>query len=293
MAKNAGEIKRKKIGLALGGGASKGLAHIGVIKVLEKYGIPIDFIAGTSAGALVGGWYALHGEIDSFYPVLEEVKEKGDSILSELVKHSGLSKKESALHILRKYIDGKRIENCAIPFAAVATDLKTGAAVTISEGDMISALEASAAIPIVFPSVSREGRDLIDGGFVNPVPADIVRKMGADIVIAVDVSTHWFDISAFSAQGLRWSNIHAIFDAMLSVMAHQIAAEILKSADVVIRPPVLHYRWFDFRRPSEIIRAGANETSEKIDEILRVLDLPPRKKDLLEDFWEFVFGIKD
>lgn len=286
-------VKRKKIGLALGGGASKGLAHIGVIKLLKQHGVPIDFIAGTSAGALIGGWYALHGEIESFYPVLEEVREKGDSVMSELVKKTGLARKESSIHILRKYVDGKKIEDCVIPFAAVATDMKTGGEVVISEGDMVSALEASAAIPIVFPSVERDGRELIDGGFVNPVPANVVRKMGADIVIAVDVSTHWFDISSFSAQGLKWSNIYSIFDAMLSVMAHQIAAEVLKSADVVIRPPVLHYRWFDFKRPTEIIRAGASEAEKKIDEILATIGLPPRKKDVLEEFWDFVFGIKD
>ena len=285
---------RKKVGLALGGGASKGLAHIGVIKALEKNGIPIDYIAGTSMGSLVGGWYALNKNVESIYPVLDEVKRNSESLMNELVRKPGSMSKKSSFGVFKKHIDGKNFEDCKIPFAAVACDLKNGEEVVMDSGDLYSALEASAAIPIVFPTVIRNGKQLIDGGVVNPVPANVVRRMGADIVIAVDVSSHWFDIQTFSAEGLKWRNIHHIFEAMFSVMSHQIAMDIEKNyADIVIRPPVLHYRWFDFKTPAEIIHYGESETLNNIDSILKLVGKRGKKKTMSENFWDFFLGVNN
>lgn len=283
---------RKKIGLALGGGASKGLAHVGVIKALEKHNIPIDYIAGTSMGSLVGGWYALNKNVESIYPLLDEVRQNSDSLMNEFVRKPGSMSKKSSFNIFKKYIDGRTFEDCKIPFAAVACDLKTGHEVVMDSGDIYSAMEASAAIPIVFPTVVRDGKQLIDGGVVNPVPANVVRQMGADVVIAVDVSSHWFDIQTFSAEGLKWRNIHHVFEAMFSVMSHQIAMDIEKNyADIVIRPPVLHYRWFDFKTPAEIVHYGETETLNNIDQILKLAGKRARKKGVSENFWDFLFGV--
>ncbi|MDD4931562.1 MAG: patatin-like phospholipase family protein [Candidatus Colwellbacteria bacterium] len=287
------EKKRKKIGLALGGGASKGLAHIGVIRALEEYGIPIDFVSGTSMGALVGGWYAMNGNIESVEKVITDLKKKDNILLTEIVRKNGkpLLKDRSILNIIDRQFGDFKIEDCKIPFAAVATDVKTGAEVIIKDGSIAKAIKASAAIPVVFDPVDIDGRLLVDGGLINPVPADVVRNMGADIVIAVDVSTHWFDMSAFPAGSLNWRNIYSVFNALLAVMGYQISKEILKKADVVIKPPVLGFDLFDFKSSPSIIRTGYKETRIAMDQICSLSGCNEPKRSNMERFWDFLLDL--
>ena len=258
--------KRKKIGLALGGGGAKGLAHIGVIKILEKYGIPIDFIAGTSMGALVGGWYAAHRNVQSLERIFLEIDE--DEILSV---RKVAKKKDGILFsdkLVIKDLDdgfyGRQIEDLAIPFKAIATDVVSGSEVILDKGDLYEAINASIALPIVFKPVRIDGKILMDGGFVNPVPADIVREMGADYVIAVDVSSKWLNIENETVKPYK---IHTLVSNAFSALEYQIAQRILKEADIIIRPAVLGYDWRDFYKAKEIIGKGADEIRENIEEI--------------------------
>lgn len=292
--KTAIKGSRKKIGLALGGGASKGLAHIGVLKALEDAEIPIDFIAGTSMGAIVGGWYALDGDIEAMERVVSGLKKREKKLLVEIIRRKGrpLLRDETLLEMVGNYFGGKKISDCKIPFRAVATDIKDGNQVVISKGSIKDAVMASSAIPVVFDPVEADGKVLIDGGFVNPVPADVVREMGADIVIAVDVSNYWFDVSAFPAGSLNLRNLQSIFHAMVSVLGYQLSKEILKKADMVIRPPVLGYRWFDFREAEDIISAGYRTARASMADICRITECRLPEKGLFEKFWDFVFGLE-
>ena len=287
------EKKRKKIGIALGGGASKGLAHIGVIRALEEYGIPIDYVSGTSMGALIGGWYALNGNIDSVEKIVSDLKRKDNILLTEIIRKNGkpLLKDRSILNIIDREFGDARIEDCKIPFSAVATDVKNGAEVVLDKGLLAPAVKASAAIPVVFDPVKIDDRLLVDGGLINPVPANVVRDMGADIVIAVDVSTHWFDISAFPAGSLNWRNIYSVFNAMLSVLGYQISRDILKKADVVIKPPVLGFDLFDFKSAGHIIRCGYKETRNSMGNICSLSGCSAPKRSPMEKFWDFVFDL--
>jgi NTE family protein len=260
--------QRKKIGLALGGGGAKGLAHIGVIKVLEEHGIPIDFIAGTSMGAMVGGWYAAHGNVESLEKIFKEVDHKEVLPVRKVIKnHKGiLFSDKMVIQDLEDGFYGRKIEELSIPFCAVSTDVETGAQVILKEGNLSEAVSASIALPIMFKPARIDGKLLMDGGFVNPVPADIVREMGADFVIAIDVSSKWLDVTEEQI-GIR--NIYSIVSKVFSAMEYQVAQKILTEADIILRPAVLGYSWRDFDKAKEIIEKGIDETENSIDDILQ------------------------
>jgi NTE family protein len=177
--------KVKKIGLALGGGAARGWSHIGVIRVLEKAGIPIDYIAGTSIGSLIGGVYA-SGKMDA----LEDLALKLDvkkvmGYLDMAYSKNGLLDGKKVKTLLSGHFTKKRIEDVRIPFIAVATDIETGKEIQFKSGNLVEAIRASISIPGIFTPVKKGKMYLVDGGLVNPVPVNVVRQMGADIVIAV------------------------------------------------------------------------------------------------------------
>jgi len=181
-------MKKLKIGLALGSGAARGLAHIGVLKTLEKHQIPIDVIAGTSMGAFIGGAYASGIKVE----VMEEIVVNIDwkltaKMLAPTISFSGFVEGKRINDFLRNVIGDRNIEDLDIRFACVATDILSGEEIMIEKGSLVEAIRASISIPVIFTPVSQEGRFLVDGGIVNPVPVDLARRIGADLVIAVNV----------------------------------------------------------------------------------------------------------
>ena len=179
---------KPKVGLAFSSGGARGSAHIGVLKVLEKNGIVPDVIAGTSMGAEIGGAYAAgvplremeeHWRSTSFFRVFKT--------LFPTIPWSGWSSGREIVRFLDRMVDGRSIEELPIPFAAVATDLESGASVSIREGPLSQAIRASLSVPGLFTPVWIEERLLIDGGVSNPLPVDVARELGADVVIGVDV----------------------------------------------------------------------------------------------------------
>ena len=177
-----------KIGLALGSGSARGLAHLGVIRAVQEAGIKVDYVAGTSIGALVGAVYAA-GSIDSLESTFQKFDwKKMVSFFDVIFPKSGLIDGAKVRELVRALVHAEVIESLPIPFCAVATDIQSGEEVVIRQGDLIEAVRASIAVPGIFTPVRSNGLLLVDGGLVNPVPVSVVRAMGAEIVIAVDLN---------------------------------------------------------------------------------------------------------
>ncbi|MFC1945822.1 patatin-like phospholipase family protein [Chloroflexota bacterium] len=182
-------MEKRKIGLALGSGAARGLAHIGVLDVLQKEGIPIDMVAGTSAGAMIGGLYALGKDIEEIKSLALELKgQKLVLLVDPSFPKSGFIKGRRIKRLLSLYFGGDiKIEEMRLPFACVATDVETGEEVVIDHGPVLEAIRASISIPGIFSVARWKGRHLVDGALVNPIPVDVLARMGADFIIAVNV----------------------------------------------------------------------------------------------------------
>jgi NTE family protein len=284
-------INKKKIGLALGGGGAKGYAHIGVIKALEAAGIEIDYIAGTSMGALVGGYYAATKDVKKLEELALKIKRSDLFPVREIIKFKkdgALFRGQSVADALNHHLSGIKIENCQIPFAAVATDVRNGDEFAAKSGDLTTAIRASIAVPAVFSPVEINGQFYMDGGLANPVPANVVRQMGADYVIAVDVSSKWMTAPE---ELVSVKDIYAIMSNALSIIEYQIAKGILKdNADIVLRPPVLTYDWTAFDRAGEIIKVGQKELELNLKEIRRQTGRRAPRRTMGEKFFDFIIN---
>jgi len=180
--------RKPLVGLALGGGSARGWAHIGVIQALEEAGIRPDLVCGTSVGALVGAAYAA-GELERFRQWVLGLGIRDVVSLMDLQLNGGMLKGERVMEYFRRNFVDRPIEELAMPFGAVATALETGREVWMRTGSTVQAIRASIALPALFTPALREGRLLVDGALVNPVPVSLARAMGAEILIAVDLSS--------------------------------------------------------------------------------------------------------
>ena len=181
-------LKKKKVGLVLGCGGAKGLSHVGVIKLLEEMDVKIDFITGSSIGALIGGAYASGLSIKEIEDIaLETDLTSTAKLFSPGFGKSGLVTGTNVHKFLTSILGDKNIEYLKIPFTAVATDIITGEEIHFNKGNLVEAIRASISIPIVFQPVIRNNIVLVDGGLVNPVPINVAREMGADYIIAVNI----------------------------------------------------------------------------------------------------------
>jgi len=268
-----------KIGLALGSGAALGMAHIGVIKALREAGIPIDMIAGTSMGALVGACYAADGQIAD----VEEL-----ALTANLRKMTSLMDPKFTL-IRAGFLHGKRVESflkpiigdrdvsqCKIPFAAVAADIHSAKQVIITRGSLLKAVRASISIPVVFVPVNYDGRYLVDGGALNPVPADVVKSMGATFVIAVNVLNDPKKRIHLGLTGNKKSRrapgmMNTLIQSIYIMEYEMVRASILK-ADIMIEPDVSNIEVYEFQRGPEAIEAGYRAAVDVIPEINKLLN---------------------
>jgi NTE family protein len=235
-----------KIGLALGGGAAKGFAHIGVIKMLEASGIHPDVVAGTSAGSVVGALYA--NGMDAFALQqtafgLDEAKIRDVRLFS-----GGLVQGQALQDYVNQLLHKQPIEQLKLPFAAVATELETGARTVFVRGNTGRAVRASSSIPGVFEPVEIHGKHYVDGGVVSPIPIDAARQLGADFVIAVDISA--------APDGSNPQGMMNIVGQSLTIMGRQLAAQESARADVVIRPDLRGIGPTDFEQKNQAILAG-------------------------------------
>lgn len=262
--------KKKKLGLVLGSGGARGMAHVGVIKTLLKYNIPIDIIVGSSSGALVGGLYASWGRIDDLEKLAREVTYKNMvEVLVDPTWGGGLIKGAKTLDFLKKLFDDKKIENLKIPFAAVATDVHTAESVVFSKGDVASAVRASISVPLVYSPVLNEGRLLVDGGVSSPVPVEVAREMGAEVIIAVNLDGVYF--SGENRKGiLKNSTIDVLKDSYFA-LRYNLAKKEVADADVVIEPKMKYVEDFNFIKGKETIDEGEKATERVIEEIKKLI----------------------
>jgi len=269
-------IRRPKVGLALGSGGPRGLAHIGVIKVLEENNIPIDFIAGCSIGSMIGGLYALTKDINWIEKMaLETGWRRIVSLLAEpALLSGGLVGGEKIEKFILEQTGRKKFEDLKIPFIAVATDINTGKEVRIKKGDLAKAIRISCSVPLVFKPAEREDKLLVDGGLSNPVPDDVVRKMGADVVIAVNLDAY------FSKDGIEIHNnklgIYAMANQTINVLRYHLAQYSLQDADVIIIPKVGRISWARFAKGRGIIKKGETEAQLAMPKIKKCLNRSSR-----------------
>lgn len=278
-----------KICLALGGGAARGLAHLGALKVFEDAKVPIHMIAGTSLGAMIGGMYATQpdasywmGRVEQFLrsfisrktrlefiQKLEEPTSNHRGFFGDMAfllrkgyfwgvtatKSAFISEKEYQ-NLIYPLIPDIRIEQTRIPFSCVATDIRNGQRFMYASGPLRTAVSASCALPGIFPPVDDNGKLLVDGGWVERVPVLCAREMGADIVIAIDVSS---DVAKFEDKsGL---DIVLRADAVTRIYLNEI---LVRGADVVIHPTVGDTHWADFSKPRELFKQGEAAALEKL-----------------------------
>lgn len=281
----------KRIGLALGGGGARGLAHIGVLRVFEREAIPIDIIVGTSAGALIGGAYAgglaLDELIEKVNDYLNSPEFQSSAIRAVAASHSqenhGLAQKieiflknsfylaqtmfrpgvlssEDFQTMIDFFIPDIQIEETRIPFRAVATDLMSGKQVIFSDGPLRQAVMASCAVAGAIEPLKEGGMWLSDGGIIGLVPSSVARKEGADIVIAVAV-----DQDICTEEEFHTSK--DVNDRAVEIMAHQLENYELRDADIVIRPDVGDLHWTDFSHAMDLIEKGERAARENLDDI--------------------------
>lgn len=291
----------RKIGLALGSGSARGLAHIGVLRAIMEAGITVDVIAGTSMGAFVGAIYA-SGKLDSLEAELLGFDWKSIvSLIDPVFPRSGLIDGQKIADFVRTHMPTTNIEQLPMPFRAVATDIASGEEVAIGTGDLIEAVRASIAVPGIFTPVRSNGRILVDGGLVNPVPVSAARSMGADFVIAVDVNHDIVSnrlshaspptsgkphiqamkrmlesVQSFKSPVLdqfrAWLHkepLPGIFEVLLAslyIMQARITQTNLDhdKPEILIQPPLGAIRFMEFDRAGEIIEIGYQCTKEQI-----------------------------
>ncbi len=292
--------RRKKIGVALGGGGARGMAHIGVLRVLEREEIPIDIITGTSIGALVGACYAsgldsfdLERRVDEFlntpdfqdsaFKKIREIQKskklsftqkvqaffKNQFILTYAMFRAGILQYEDFQAMVDFFVPDIKIEQCKVPFRAVAAELASGEAVVLSQGSLRKAVMASCAVPAAVPPVEMDGRLLCDGGIVHLVPTTVARDEGAEFVVAVSVNPNISSSEEF------WSAMD-IYVRSTEIMCYHLEKCRLEKADVVIHPRVGDLHWTDFTQARDLVEFGVIATEQKIGEIRKGLSITKR-----------------
>ncbi|WP_408956543.1 patatin-like phospholipase family protein [Natroniella sp. ANB-PHB2] len=256
---------KPSIGLALGAGSARGLAHLGVLKVFEEEGILIDYLAGTSIGSIVGGFYAVGLDLHMLERLAKHLT--WDHLTDLTVPRRGLIAGNKAKEFFELLTKKKNFNQLELPFATVAVDIENGEEVIIDSGLVADGIRASMSIPGVYVPHQLDGRKLVDGAVLNRVPVSAVRGLGADIVIGVDVS-HKVNYK---------SEVSTIFDVIMNsidIMQQEITKHKNHGADLLIRPPVGHIKSTDLDQARECIDLGYQSAKEAI----------PKFKNLIEEW---------
>ncbi len=300
------------LGLALGGGGARGLAHVGALKVFEREGIPIAAVSGTSMGAIIGGMYAYFGDAKTLEEFvienaasdrmskygLDALAEAGDEnlkpslgafwdfikvrvhIVRSLNKMSFFS--WDIFEEMFSIFPDVPVESLKIPFSAVATDLLSGEEINFTKGSLRKAIMASSAVPGIFPPVKIENRLLVDGSVSDNIPIAQVKNFGVQRTIAIDVSKCVNEIQPPE-------NIIELLFRTVDISSFRLSQTILKSADLVVRPQVRHLTWISFKKYREIISEGEKAAETSLDEVKKLID----KSAYIEELEKYIEFLKN
>ena len=255
--------RRPKVALVLGGGAARGFAHAGVIRALERAKIPIDIVVGANTGSLIGAIYADKKSGSDLETIALSLEERDIFDYNFINPTQGFARGERLEDFISKRLGAKEIGELKLPFAAVATDIQNGEIVILQSGSIARAVHASSAIPGIFIPVSYQGKLLVDGGVLDNLPVDVARKMGSDVVIAVDLGE--------AAKAAPVSNVFENVVMSFYLMARQSTEARVKQADVVIRPKLSEVGWIDFSRKKEVFALGVQAAEQALPEIRKKL----------------------
>jgi len=253
-----------RVGLALGGGAARGFAHVGVIQVLEEAGIKPDVVVGTSAGSLVAALYASGRNAQQLQQVAMNMDEAAFADWTLPIFSRGVLRGEALARYVNTQVNNRLIENMALPLGIVATDLKTGQGVLFQRGDTGTAVRASSAVPAVFLPVKIGSQEFVDGGLVSPVPVRYARQMGAEVVIAVDISS--------APEGNPFGDTLQVLLQTFAIMGKSINSWELKDADVVVRPALAGMASGDFTGKRRAIDAGRAAMQALLPQLRAAMD---------------------
>jgi NTE family protein len=258
--------RKPAVALVLGGGAARGFAHVGVIKVLEAQGIQTDLIVGTSAGSLVGALYA--SGMDAFELQRVALSLDESTFSDWTIGGRGVFKGEAIANYVNQQVKNRPIEQLPRPLAIVATDIRNGERIIFQRGDTGTAVRASSAVPGVFSPVKIGDREYVDGGLTHPVPVSIAKSLGADVIIAVDISAR--------PGNQELSNTINILLQTFTIMGNQISRYELNGADILIRPATDGIRGTDFTSRNISILEGERATLAQLDQIRAKISAVPR-----------------
>lgn len=253
--------KKTKIGLALGGGAARGLAHITILEVLENEGIHIDMIAGTSIGSLIGGIYSTGVPIKYMKGLAKEIK--WEYITDVTFPRKGLIKGDKMLSFLEIVTQKKDFQELTIPFSAIACDIETGKIIVLNNGSVAKAIRASTSIPGIYVPFRHQDRLLVDGAVLDPVPVSTVRKMGADIVIAVDLGVKNIHYPANSI----FEIIYSTFD----IIQGELDKHRILEADIILKPDMSQCDKFDLVGYEKCFQAGYDAVNKALPGIKEII----------------------
>jgi NTE family protein len=258
-------LKRSpKIGIAFGGGAARGFAHIGVIQVLEEAGIKPTLVTGTSAGSFVAALYASGKSSAQLQQLAETMDEATFADWTLPIFSRGMLRGEALARYVQTAVGGRRIEDMGLPLGIVATDLNSGLGVLFQRGDTATAVRASSAVPAIFQPVRIAGHEYVDGGLVSPVPVRYARQMGADLVIAVDISS--------APEVNPAGDTLQILMQTFTIMGKSINMLELRDAEVVVRPALNSVSSADFGARRRAIQAGRDAMLERLPQLKAVIE---------------------
>lgn len=281
---NNGKIlkhKAVKLGVAFGGGALRGIGHIGIIKAFEELGIEADFVAGTSAGSMVGALYAAGYSSAQMIEFLKQLKVK-DIRDSKVIWRP--SNSENIEEVLKKIFEKDLVfSELKKPLNIIAVDIKSGEEVHISSGSVAKASSGSCAVPGVFSPVIYNDYHLVDGGLMNNVPADVVREMGANVVVAIDVNRA-------RGQGTESLKLLDVLKGSLGIIMHANVVKKLEYADIVIKPDLEKYSASKVGDIDEMVKAGYDSVMSHKEELIQILTKKPKRK--INKLWKKISEIK-
>ncbi|MGH9592225.1 MAG: patatin-like phospholipase family protein, partial [Bryobacteraceae bacterium] len=261
---SAGGKGRARVGLALSGGFARGIAHIGVLRVLEEQGIPVDCIAGTSVGALIGAAYASGTTLDKM--ALEGIATKFSDFGRWTLSRLGLASNMRLEDFLAKFTPCKTFEELTLPLAVAATDLGSGNTAYFTSGDLVKAIRASCAYPGLFVPVVVNGRTYVDGFVTEPVPVEGARRLGADLVIAVHLAT--------GSMEKKPGSMFEVIGRSFSILQQTAEYHWRPKCDVLIEPNCVDVDWDEFSKTPELIAAGESATRLALPAIRAALANP-------------------